>query len=143
MESKATILKIDRILEYYDAPQLFVARDAYDTLYLCLLYDDEEAFRYTAIRISQDRLRSFTQGTLDLRTVFVSPEQGGEYYDVTCMDDRYVLTPSPLHALPEDRLPEAGYTFEANSSECITVNIPSNDRPLFRELVRKFGWVCM
>lgn len=137
------LLKIDQILEYYDAPQLFVARDAYDTLYLCLLYDDETSYRYTAIRISQERLRAFTQGACDLRRIFVSPEQMGEYFDVTCEEGNYKLIPSALHVLPEERIPEEGYTLAPSNSESIVVNIPSNDKPLFSELVRKFGWVCM
>lgn len=143
METKAALLRIDRIFEFYDVPQLFTARDAYDTLYLCLLYADDDECRYMAIRISQDRLRSFTQGTCDLRTLFVSPEQDGEYYDVACMDGGYTLMPSHLHSLPEDRLPDAGYVIKPDATESIMVSIPSNDKPLFRELVRKFGWVCM
>ncbi len=30
------VLRIDKILDFCDVPQLFVARDAFDTLYLCL-----------------------------------------------------------------------------------------------------------
>ena len=37
METK---LMIDQILDYCDVPQLFTARDTFDTLYLCLLYED-------------------------------------------------------------------------------------------------------
>lgn len=143
MEKTATPLRMDRILEYYDVPQLFVARDAFDTLYLCLLYDDEDVCRYTGIRISLGRLRSFTQGAADLRSLYVSPEKRTEYYDVECDDGSYWLSPSSLQALPEGRLPAEGYTFRADDSESIVVNIPNNDKPLFRELVRKFGWVCM
>ena len=39
------VLRIDKILDFCDVPQLFVARDAFDTLYLCLLYDDETVYR--------------------------------------------------------------------------------------------------
>ena len=46
------VLRIDKILDFCDVPQLFVARDAFDTLYLCLLYDDETVYRYTGIRNS-------------------------------------------------------------------------------------------
>lgn len=35
------VLRIEKILDFCDVPQLFVARDAFDTLYLCLLYEDE------------------------------------------------------------------------------------------------------
>ena len=38
------VLRIDKILDFCDVPQLFVARDAFDTLYLCLLYDDDRPF---------------------------------------------------------------------------------------------------
>ena len=44
------VLRIDKILYFCDVPQLFVARDAFDTLYLCLLYDDETVYRYTGIQ---------------------------------------------------------------------------------------------
>ena len=40
MNKKQSILKVDSILEYYDNPQLLTARDCFDTLYLCLLYQD-------------------------------------------------------------------------------------------------------
>ena len=38
------ILTIERILDYCYVPQLFTARDTFDTLYLCLLYDDLLAY---------------------------------------------------------------------------------------------------
>lgn len=143
MEKENVLLKIDSMLEYCDVPQLFVARDAFDTLYLCLLYDDEDACRYTAIRITQDRLQSFLQGDADLRALYVSPEQQGEYYDVVFDNNHYVLRSSPLQILPESRLPEEGYTLDNESCESIVVTVPNHDRTLFREIVRKFGWVCM
>ena len=34
-------LYIERILDFCDVPQLFIARDAFDTIYLCLLFEDE------------------------------------------------------------------------------------------------------
>ena len=45
------VLRIEKILDFCDVPQLFVARDAFDTLYLCLLYEDELLCRYTGIRM--------------------------------------------------------------------------------------------
>ena len=47
----------------------FVARDAFDTLYLCLLYEDELLCRYTGIRISARRLEDFLSGGIDLRSL--------------------------------------------------------------------------
>lgn len=65
------VLRIDKILDFCDVPQLFVARDAFDTLYLCLLYDDETVYRYTGIRISTRRLESFLAGKADLRLLYL------------------------------------------------------------------------
>lgn len=49
MNMKQSKLKVDSILEYYDNPQLLTARDCFDTLYLCLLYEDTPECKYTAI----------------------------------------------------------------------------------------------
>lgn len=49
MNKKQSTLKVDGILEYYDNPQLLTARDCFDTLYLCLLYEDTPECKYTAI----------------------------------------------------------------------------------------------
>ena len=54
MNKKQSTLKVDSILEYYDNPQLLTARDCFDTLYLCLLYEDTPECKYTAIRISSN-----------------------------------------------------------------------------------------
>ena len=67
-------LFIERILDFCDVPQLFVARDAFDTTYLCLLYEDNPSCQYTAIRISSERLQSFLSGNQDLRELFDNPE---------------------------------------------------------------------
>ena len=48
MNKKQSTLKVDSILEYYDNPQLLTARDCFDTLYLCLLYEDTPECKYTA-----------------------------------------------------------------------------------------------
>ena len=74
MNMKQSKLKVDSILEYYDNPQLLTARDCFDTLYLCLLYEDTPECKYTAIRISSKRLQDFCMGKKDLRSLFLSPE---------------------------------------------------------------------
>jgi len=55
-------LTMERVIDFYDMPQLFVARDGFNTLYLCLLFDDSPSARYTAIRISDNRLKAFANG---------------------------------------------------------------------------------
>ena len=131
-----TELMIDQILNYYDLPQLFTARDTFDTLYLCLLYEDSSICRYTVIRISSKRLS-------DLRSLYVNPEQSGEYFDMSFQNNEYQMTIMPEHILSEERLPTEGYYMVGDSRENVTVNIPMNDRSLLKELVRKFGWACM
>lgn len=86
------VLRIDKILDFCDVPQLFVARDAFDTLYLCLLYDDETVYRYTGIRISTRRLESFLAGKADLRLLYLQPENEHEYYDVVFQSGEYQKT---------------------------------------------------
>ena len=107
------VLRIEKILDFCDVPQLFVARDAFDTLYLCLLYEDELLCRYTGIRISARRLEDFLSGGIDLRSLFIHPENKHEYFDVGDM------------------------------RENVVINLPVKDRSLLAELVRKFGWACM
>ena len=136
-------LRIDKLLDFCDVPQLFVARDAFDTLYLCLLYDDEPACRYTGIRISAHRLDAFLTGKADLRQLFRQPENKQEYYDVVFQSGEYRKTQLEKKALPEDKLPAAGYVLPEDARENIVINLPVKDHSLLRELVRKFGWACM
>ena len=136
-------LTIDKILDYYDEPQLFIARDMFDAQYICLLYADDEKPKYTAVKISNTKLTDFISGKVDLRQLFVSPEMKGEYYEVVGNDDHLSITPLECATLPEDRLPDSGYTLDADTQESITVHLPIKDHGLFTELVRKFGWACM
>ena len=140
METKLTI---DQILDYCDVPQLFTARDTFDTLYLCLLYEDNPICSYTAIRLSSKRLTEFLSGKLDLRFLFVHPELDQEYFDVVFQNNEYQMRAMLKQTLPEERLPTEGYYMVSNSRENVVVNIPMNDRNLLKELVRKFGWACM
>ena len=136
-------LRIDKILDYYDEPQLFIARDMFDAQYICLLYADDEKPKYTAVKISNTKLTDFLRGKIDLRQVFVSPEVNGEYYEVFNNGDHLSITPLECATLPEDRLPDSGYMLDADTQESITVHLPIKDHGLFTELVRKFGWACM
>ena len=115
----------------------------FDAQYICLLYADDEKPRYTAVKISNAKLTDFLRGKIDLRQVFVSPEVNGEYYEVINNDDHLSITPLKGTNLQEERLPEPGYTLDADTQESITVHLPIKDHGLFTELVRKFGWACM
>lgn len=137
------VLRIDKILDYCDVPQLFVARDAFDTLYLCLLYDDETVYRYTGIRISARRLDAFLSGETDLRILFLQPENEQEYYDVVFQSGEYRKVLFMGNTLPEEKLPSEGYTLPEDTRENVVINLPVKDHSLLTELVRKFGWACM
>lgn len=139
----SNILRLDKILDYYDEPQLFVARDKFDALYICLLYDDATAYRYTAVKISNIRLNGFLSGKEDLRAIFVNPENIGEYFDVVYDKGNYVATSLNASTISEERLPSEGYTIDADTNETMTVNLPIKDHGLFTELVHKFGWACL
>ena len=143
MNKKQSTLKVDSILEYYNNPQLLTARDCFDTLYLCLLYEDTPECKYTAIRISSKRLQDFCIGKKDLRSLFISPESNLEYFDVRYSNDSLVLDSKISTTISEERLPDEGYYLETSGKESIMVNIPVKDKGLFTELVRKFGWACM
>lgn len=136
-------LRIDKVLDFCDEPQLFVARDKFDAQFLCLLFDDSNVLTYTAIRISNERLSNFLEGKSDLRHLFTHPEMKGEYYNVVYDGSRLVISPLDCTKLPEERLPQDGYVLDSDSQEAVTVHLPIKDHRLFTEIVRKFGWVCM
>lgn len=136
-------ITLERILEYYDVPQLFLGRDGFDTQYLCLLYEDEPTCQYTAIRISTKLYAQFLQGKEDLRSLFLHPESEGEYFDVTYTDNAYVCTSASFRSIPENRLPEEGYLMDSGETDTVTINVPKNERTLFDRLMHRHGWVAM
>jgi len=136
-------IRIDRVLDFYDVPQLFTARDAFDTLYLCLLYEDSPECRYTAIRISGRKLDCFLTGKTDLRELFLHPETPDEYFEVSVHDKLFKISGKVNAPIPEARLPQEGYTAYAEEKESVVIHIPAADKGLLKELVRKFGWACM
>ncbi len=134
---------MEKLLEFVDVPQLFLARDKFDTQYLCLLFEDEPTCKYTAVKISPEQFSRFIQKKTDLRTLYVTPELAGEYFDVEYSDNNYVITRSSYNVIPENRLPESDYYFDDTDLENITVQVPKKDKPLFLRLLRHRGWVAM
>jgi len=137
------ILTMERVLDFYDQPQLFVARDSFNTIYLCLLFDDEPTAQYTAIRICDSRLKSFTNGTLDLRSIYEQPEVSGEYFDVSFSENAYHIEPASFRKITEDRLPAQGYTVTRQPMGNVTLSVPSSDTNLLFDIAKKFGWACV
>lgn len=101
-------LRMTNILDYYDMPQIFVAQDAVETQYLCLLYDhdDDGRMKCIAAAISRGRLNDFITGHIDLRSVFVEPEM--DLYDVIV--DGSIVNATLMKAEPcKEMLPDDGY----------------------------------
>lgn len=139
----SNVLTIEKIIEFIDVPQLFLARDRFDTLYLALLYDDEPTCRYTAVRISLERYSQFAQKKVDLRSLFVSPELPGEYFEIEYTDNNFFISPYTQPTIPEERLPEDGFFYDDSDVENITVQIPKKEKSLFLHLLKHRGWVAM
>lgn len=101
-------LKLSEILDYYDVPQIFVANDAVGTQYLCLVHDYDEKGRSLclAANISKNRLNDVVTGHIDLRNVYLEPEQW--LYDVIENGDHIEAT-LRVEEPTEDMLPEEGY----------------------------------
>jgi hypothetical protein len=93
--------------------------------------------------LSSKRLSEFLSGKLDLRFLYVHPEQDKEYFDVAFDSNEYQMKTMLEQSLQEDRLPAEGYYMVSSTRENVVVNIPMHDRSLLKELVRKFGWACM
>lgn len=104
------LINIERILEYYDVPQLFIGKDIIGTRYLCLLFNDNEQYEYLSIRISLNRLPLFFSGEKDLRELYVNPELENDYFIVIYDGDNFTLNQYEGQ-LSEDMLPSEGYFY--------------------------------
>lgn len=106
-------IKPTAILDYYDFPQLFVGADVDDDqrLVCCVAVDDGDGGPiYLCTPISTARLAALTDGKIDLRSVFESPEEA-IFFPASAASHENVLE---LHAagittVPEDQLPGHGF----------------------------------
>lgn len=109
-------VEIETLLEFYDVPQLFIAKDKADTRFMCVLYEDEGVCKYLAVRASFDKLNRFMEGGIDLRALILAPELEDEYFIVTFHNYEYEIR--PFHGvLKEEMLPEEGYLFSGDWDE--------------------------
>lgn len=123
-------LKLIRILEYYDVPQLFIADDASGIHYLCLLYniEDDGELKTIAVSVSPSRLNEFIKGHIDLLSVFSNPETGYSLYDIKMKEDA-LYAHRFSNRLSQSMLPDEGYYFNESSNE--------NDTNIYSELTFK------
>lgn len=111
-------LEILQILEFFDLPELFVAKDNVNTKYLCLLVDtNENKPNYIVTPISTERLTFYLHGKLDLREVFQNSELRQWYIikDVTskCFEASFL----EISEIPEEYLPDEGLYFQSSTVE--------------------------
>ncbi len=126
----ARSLRFERILDYYDQPELFIAADAVDTKYLCMAIPAEaERPSYLCVPVSPSRLHDFLFGKVDLRSSFKSPENG-EVYLATAIGD---LSAFPVDSIDpvtirEEWLPEEGLLYGQvdHESELVKESIERN-----------------
>lgn len=104
-------MTIERTLIYYDVPQLFVGIDVAGQRYLCLLFDDEDVYRYVAIRTSTKRLAQLMGGKIDVLEAYANNEASGEYF-VVIGDESGLSFCRFEHDIPQEWLPEEGLYLE-------------------------------
>ncbi len=111
-------LRIIRMLEYYDVPQLFIAEDVIGVRYLCLLYDisDDGELQIIGIAVSADKLNDFVKGHIDLLDMFSSIEIEDSKFNIHMKDDG-IYAEHYMGALEPSMLPEEGYYYNDSLNE--------------------------
>lgn len=118
-------LTVEKVLVYYDVPQVFSAKDAVGSHYLCLLVDEEgNNLQYLTLPISQGKLTKVVCGLIDLREAFVNSEMQ-KWFIAKVTEQEVLATEAPFKVVPEEYLPEEGYYCElySQSEEAIVSEI--------------------
>ena len=105
-------LKLVRILEYYDVPQLFIAEDAIGVHFLCLLYDiaNDGELKIIGVTVSDDKLNGFIEGQVDLLTMFTSQEFEDSIFNIH-MKKEGIYAEHYKGLLDSSMLPDEGYFY--------------------------------
>jgi hypothetical protein len=103
-------LTVGKVLIYYDVPQLFSAKDAVGSNYLCLLVDDTDAkLQYLTLPVSNKKLTEVVTGTIDLRTAFITSELQKWLIINEFTDNEAIASEVDFQTVPEEYLPSEGY----------------------------------
>lgn len=103
------------MLEYYDVPQLFVAKFEDSESYLiCMLEDINqiEGCIFLGVKVSKERLNDFYREEIDLRSIFTKPEFELPFFEVTENACGYIAELIPEKFPTEEELPEKDYYYE-------------------------------
>ena len=116
IEEKANCnIELMDIVEYYDVPQLFVAKFEDSESYLICMLEDinvNESCIFLGVKVSKERLNDFYRKEIDLRSIFVNPEFEHPFFKVTENKGEYIAEWIPEKTLSEEELPEKDYYFE-------------------------------
>ena len=109
--SSVTIVRLQTILLDADGPIIVVLRDTVDGAWLGMAVERAAAAdEYLCVPISAARLSRFRHGAIDLRDVFVSPEESRfARVIIPASDLGQSVELVPILEIPEDWLPDAGF----------------------------------
>lgn len=69
------LLSVNRILDYFDYPQLILCEDAVQSFYLSMLYElENDCLKYFSTRISSKKLHLLLENKIDVLSIFNNPE---------------------------------------------------------------------
>lgn len=107
-------LKLTKILEFYDVPQLFLASDKLKLNYICMMteFKRDVGFVYLSVQISEEKLCDFLGGEIDLLDIFLLPELEDAYYKVIVRNQVISAELMSRESITEEMLPDAGYFYE-------------------------------
>ncbi len=126
-----TTITIDKVLVYYDLPQVFVGRDVVGGLFLCLLEESQEEYdEYLGIRISQYKLFEFLAGKVDLRSIYTQPEIH-QYYVIRGFNEYEVIESKSV--VEENDLPAQDFYihYDLDPNEIINKEVTELNKPVF------------
>lgn len=107
-------LRLTKILEYYDVPQLFLATDQLNSNFVCMMTEfiAGTGYIYFAVQVSESKLRDFLLGEVDLRQLYISPEVEDAYFRVVVHNQIISAESFSRDNITESILPDEGYYYE-------------------------------
>ncbi|MGZ8340933.1 MAG: DUF6575 domain-containing protein [Telluria sp.] len=112
------VLQMERTIEHYDFPRIFVCRNTTQQRYLVLsTYDDEERCEWLYLPISEVRLNAVLTGHWSLRQAFVEAEGRFLFIAKTFSDAASEVSAVFPEQIEEDDLPAPDYYLSEVPSE--------------------------
>lgn len=107
-------LRLTKILEYYDVPQLFLATDQLNSNFICMMTEfiAGTGYIYFAVQLSETKLRNFLLGEEDLRQIYLHPEVDDAYFRVVVHNQIISAESFSRDSITESILPDDGYYYE-------------------------------